>query len=107
MTCCCPCIAYLQAAKNINPESSNGILYCLMTYPLGFGCCALIALAEEVAEKRGIDTGGVACSAVKAFFDCCMCYSCTVVYEARLHKEESETGKPVVAALPAAEMERK
>lgn len=87
-TCCCSCLAYKEAADNISPDgNSNGIVYCLVTFPLGFGCCALTVLGDEVARKRGIEQG-MAMSAIKSFFDCCTCYSCSVVHESRLYRDQ-------------------
>lgn len=88
---CCPCFAYKEAADNITPAGaggSTGCLYCVLTCPLGFGCCALTVLGDEVAQKRGIENGGVMCSCLKATFDGWCCYSCSVLHESRLYKEQ-------------------
>jgi hypothetical protein len=85
----------MNAANDIG--SSNGFLYCILTFPLGLGCCSLIALSQEVEQKRGIE-GGIVKSACNACFDCCVCYSCSVTNEARLIKEEGASGTAPVAA---------
>ena len=103
--CCCPCFAFKEAADNMAPAngSSNGWLYCILTYPLGVGICALCFLGEEVAQKRGIDSGGMVCSFCKACCDPCCCYSCTVLHESRLYKAQMAAG----GGVPTQAMERK
>ena len=83
-TWCCPCFAFNEAASNVG--SQNGIIYCLMVFPLGFGCCALTMLGDEVTSKAGIEMGlpGSACNSC---CDCVTCYSCRIVHESRLYKE--------------------
>jgi hypothetical protein len=87
----------MNAANDIG--SSNGIIYCLLTFPIGCGCCALVALGREVEEKRGIE-GSIPKGALLSCLDCCCCYSCSVTHEAKLIKEEAAKG---TAAAPAAE----
>ena len=89
-TCWCPCLAYKEAAENIGKEDL-GIVYCLVTFPLEFGCCVLTVLGDQVAQKRGIEHG-VAKSCLCATCDCCMCYSCSVLNESRLYKESQGGG---------------
>lgn len=92
-----------EAADNITPagQQSQGWLYCILTYPIGAGICALCFLGEEVAQKRGIKQGGLPCSFAKACCDCVTCYSCSVVHEARLYKEHmaSRGGAPAIKAM--------
>lgn len=96
--CCCPCFSFMEAATNIGDECP--IAYCLATW-CGLGCCALGIIGENVAKKRGIDMD-LGKSLVCACFNPCTCYSCRVVNESRLYKEN-----PV--AVPATEevMDRK
>eukprot|EP00541_Cyclophora_tenuis_P001994 CAMPEP_0116552024 /NCGR_PEP_ID=MMETSP0397-20121206/6265_1 /TAXON_ID=216820 /ORGANISM="Cyclophora tenuis, Strain ECT3854" /LENGTH=116 /DNA_ID=CAMNT_0004076945 /DNA_START=87 /DNA_END=437 /DNA_ORIENTATION=+ len=89
--CCCPCFAFNEAANNIG--SQNGIVYLLVTFPLGFGCCALTLLGDEVTKKAGIEMG-LCNSALMSCCDCCCCYSCRIVNESRLIKDsEAVTGQ--------------
>ena len=85
--CWCPCLAYKEAAENIGKEDL-GIIYCLATFPLGFGCCVLTALGDQVAQARGIPHG-IAKSCLCACCDGYCCYSCSVVNESRLYKEQN------------------
>uniref|UniRef100_A0A6U1RTP9 Uncharacterized protein n=1 Tax=Cyclophora tenuis TaxID=216820 RepID=A0A6U1RTP9_CYCTE len=98
--CWCPCLAYNEAANNI--DSPNGIGYCLITFPLEFGCCALTILGDEVARKEGIQMG-LLTSGLCAFVDCCVCYSCRVVNQSRIHKQQQQYS----GVIPSAPMERK
>jgi len=79
LTCCCPCIAFYQAAEDIGDP--NGVLY-LIGGLLGFNCCMLCILGDKVAEQRNIPMG-ICMSGVMSCFDCCTCYSCSVVAEAK------------------------
>ena len=101
---CCPCLAYKEMAENI--DDPNGIIYCLVAFPFGCGCCMLTMLGDKVAQKRGINES-IVMAALKAFCDGCCCYSCTVLNESRSYKAQgtgTATGTPAVAAQ---EMERK
>ena len=104
--CCCPCFAYKEVSDNIAPPGQggfNGWMYCLLTYPLGLGLCVLCIVGDEVAKKRGIEQGGIVCSFAKACCDCCVCYSCSVLHESRLYKEQMAGGNGVKTV----EMDRK
>ena len=70
-----------------------GLIYCLATFPFGFGCCVLTALGDQVAQARGIPHG-IAKSCLCACCDGYCCYSCSVVNESRLYKEQSGGGAP-------------
>lgn len=90
LTCCCPCIAYYQAAENIGDD--NGALYAAgsligMSLIPGLGCVMLTILGDKVAKKSGIEDHSIVKSGLCAFCDCCTCYSCTVVAEAQEFKE--------------------
>mmetsp|Transcript_19133 Transcript_19133/g.44578 ORF Transcript_19133/g.44578 Transcript_19133/m.44578 type:complete len:167 (+) Transcript_19133:290-790(+) len=82
---CCPCFAFYEAAENIG--SDKGFIYLIATL-LGFGCCALGDLTNDVAEKAGVEMT-FPCAMVYALFDGCFCYSCRSVYESRLIKKEA------------------
>ena len=88
--CCCPCLAFKEAADNVG--SDNGIIYCLVTFPLGFGCCALTVLADEVAKKNDVDLG-IATAAVFACLDPCCCLSCRILHESRVYKAKGVTAE--------------
>ena len=92
-TCWCPCLAYKEAAENIGKEAL-GIIYCLATFPLEAGCCVLMFLGDQVAQARGIQDHGIAKSAICACCDGCCCYSCAVLNESRLYKEQQGGGAP-------------
>ncbi|CAJ1959818.1 unnamed protein product [Cylindrotheca closterium] len=85
MTACCPCYAFYTAAEDIG--DSNGALYCVATL-LGFGPCMLCLLADKVAQARNIDQG-MPMHALCACCECVTCFSCAVVNEAKLYKEQS------------------
>mmetsp|Transcript_27753 Transcript_27753/g.41995 ORF Transcript_27753/g.41995 Transcript_27753/m.41995 type:complete len:125 (+) Transcript_27753:62-436(+) len=91
--CCytywCACLAYKEAATNVGVSDGESWLYCISTFPLGCGCCALTFLGGVVAEKQGIQED-IVVSAVKSCFDCCLCYSCTVVNESRKCKAQQQ-----------------
>mmetsp|Transcript_11592 Transcript_11592/g.17016 ORF Transcript_11592/g.17016 Transcript_11592/m.17016 type:complete len:117 (+) Transcript_11592:83-433(+) len=87
-TFCCPCLAFKEAADNIGKDDAAW-LYCLLTFPVPFGCCSLTHLGTVVAEKAGI-AEEIPMSAVKSCFDCCCCYSCTVVNQSRKIKAAGE-----------------
>ena len=74
-----------MAAEDIG--DSNGILY-LLGGLVGLNCCILTVLGNQVAKKRNIEMG-IPTSAVCSFFDCCTCYSCSVVAEAKGIKNEA------------------
>lgn len=59
----------------------------------GLGCCALGALGEQVAKKRGIKEYDLYKSCGCAFFNCRTCYSCRVVNESRLYKNNNDAPK--------------
>lgn len=99
--CCCHCLAYKEAAENIGDD--NGLVYCLVDFPLGFGCCVATMLGDKVAEKRGIESS-LGKSAMCACCDACVCYSCSFVNESRLYKQEQEQAK---TGVQGQEMERK
>ena len=96
---CCPCFAYKEVAENTGDDM--GLLYCLVTFPLGCGCCVLTVLGDKVAQQRGIDSG-LCKSGCKAFFDPLCCYSCSLLHESRIMREEYAKG----GAVKALEMER-
>ena len=86
-TWCCPCFALKDGATAIgNP---NGCMYCCLTFPCPFGCCALAALGNEVQEKQGID-GGLCKALVCSFFNPCTCYSCAVTNECKVIQEKQQ-----------------
>ncbi|CAB9501184.1 number regulator [Seminavis robusta] len=83
--CWCPCLAYHEAAENMG---SDGMVYCLLTFPLPLGCCVLAVLGEEAAKRRGIDVG-IPSSALCACLNPLTGYSCSVVHETRKIRQES------------------
>jgi len=87
LTFFCPCISYCQASRDIN-ENCNGYIYLTATL-LGFGCCALMALADDIATKRDIEiTDFELCS--KSFCNNICCFGCTVVNECKVYKNMQE-----------------
>eukprot|EP00521_Asterionellopsis_glacialis_P016456 CAMPEP_0195305194 /NCGR_PEP_ID=MMETSP0707-20130614/35857_1 /TAXON_ID=33640 /ORGANISM="Asterionellopsis glacialis, Strain CCMP134" /LENGTH=116 /DNA_ID=CAMNT_0040369241 /DNA_START=47 /DNA_END=400 /DNA_ORIENTATION=+ len=88
-TTCCPCFAVMEGANNID---EIGPLYCLLTF-CGFGCCAVGVLGEKVGGKRDIPIS-VGESLLMTCFDCCTCWSCRVIHETRLYKEQGGSAAP-------------
>lgn len=89
---CCPCFAYKEVAENTGDDM--GLLYCLVTFPLGCGCCVLTVLGDKVAQSRDIPSGLIK-SSCKACCDPLCCYSCTVLNESRVIKSENIKGNGV------------
>jgi len=87
-TCCCPCFAYFEAAENIG--SNNGFIY-LLAVLLGFDCCTLGVMAEEVAQRAGIELGLMP-AMLYACLDPCCCLSCRTVHQSRLIKAQGAPG---------------
>lgn len=90
-----PCFTLCEAADNIG---ESGPLYCIAAC-CGLGCCALGALGEQVAKKRGIKDYDLAKSCGCALLNCCTCYSCRVVNESRLYKANPGASAPNAEAM--------
>ena len=91
------------AAENMG---NDGFLYCVLTFPLGCGCCVLTVLGEEAATRRGIDVG-IPSSALCSCCNLCTCYACTVAHETRLIRQSAaldassnSSSRQAAAAVP-------
>merc|ERR1712151_404389 len=65
-------------------ENTNGYI-CLTATVLGFGCCALMALADDIATKRDIEISDFELC-TKSWFNNICCFGCTVVNECKVYK---------------------
>lgn len=92
-----------EAAENIG--DNDGMVYCLMEFPFMLHCCVVTVLGDKIAEKRGIPNSCMQ-SALSAYCDCCVCYSCTIVNESRMYKAERQAAG-ADGAVKAQAMERK